>query len=100
MRPLLSAKVPANLPPDFTVLLSRAFAALSFNAVAQALQTTHMSVYLLATIMEDPGGYQLTMTSSERSEEEIIMDLLHSESCCGFPPPETCESVSEDDHGS
>ena len=100
MRPLpCPAKVPANLPPGYTVLY-RVLSQRSHPTLSQALQTPPtMSVYLLATIMEDPGGYQLTMTSSERREEEIIMDPLHSESCCGFPP-ETCESVSEDDHGS
>jgi hypothetical protein len=51
--------------------------------------------------MEGPREYQLTMTSSERREEKIIMDLRFTLIfVVVVSPPETstCESVSEDDH--
>jgi hypothetical protein len=46
-----------------------------------------MSVYLLATIMEGPREYQLTMTSSERREEEIIMEPLQTLRVVVVVPP-------------
>ena len=84
-------------------MLYRVLSQRSHSTLSQALQTPPMSVNLIATIMEDPRGYQLIMTSSERREKETIMDPLHSESSyfvvvVSSPETSTCESVSEDDH--